>query len=96
MTEAEHTPYRPSNGTEGAEFMSEWCFQCERDREYLNDEDKGNPCEIIARTFAYNVDHQEYPKEWRYKEGRPICTAFIPAGEAVPVPPCTRTEDMFE
>ena len=95
MTPAEHIPYRPSNGTEGGSFMCDWCCKCERDRKYQEDEDKGEPCDILSRTFVFDIDDPEYPVEWIYKDGQPTCTAFIPAGDAVPAPRCTRTEDMF-
>lgn len=94
--QADDVPYRPSNGTEGEMFMNAWCFRCERDR----DED----CDILARSFAFNVDDPRYPKEWVCKwvaadDGFPSpiprCTAFWPLGEPLPTPRCQRTADMF-
>lgn len=59
--------------------------------------DDNEKCEIIALTFALDVDHPAYPKEWTFDaDGQPCCTAFIPAGEEVPPPRCTKTVDMFE
>lgn len=88
--------YRPSNGTEGADFMNQWCCRCERDREYQQDETQGEPCEILGRTFSFNVEDAEYPREWCYKDGKPTCTDFVPAGDEVPRKPCPLTEDMFK
>lgn len=31
---------------------------------------------IIADTFALDIDDPAYPREWRYDDGRPVCTAF--------------------
>lgn len=81
--------YRPSTGTEGFAFLCEWCARCERDR----DED----CPIVAATFRLDVHEPGYPAEWCIDAaGRPQCTAFVPEGEPVPPPRCSRTLDMFE
>lgn len=97
--------YRPSNGTEGDFFFAGWCTKCARDKHLREDtafEDTfeggdDDLCEILGRTFVYNVEDSEYPKEWQYgKDGQPCCTAFIPKGEPIPVPRCTLTVDMFE
>ena len=68
-------PYRPSNGTEGAIFMSRWCDRCERDRDFRDND--GDSCPIAAATMIYRRTDPEYPKEWREDgpEG-PRCTAF--------------------
>lgn len=95
-------PYRPSNGTEGECFMAEWCDQCERDsafqHEHWRDEDRAGSiegCSIMAKTMVYSEADPEYPKEWCHKDGRPICTAFVPLGEKVPELPCTKTINLF-
>ena len=92
--------YRPSNGTEGMCFFEGWCERCARDKEMS----EGKPfdecsddevCSIIADTFAFDVDDERYPREWIYDEnGEPCCTAFIPAGEPIPVRDTT-TLDLF-
>ena len=63
--------YRPSNGSEGDWFMAEFCDQCAKD-----DVDNNKLCDILTRTYAYDVDDKGYPKEWTYDEGIPVCTAF--------------------
>jgi hypothetical protein len=63
--------YRPSNGAEGLDFMVEWCDKCSKD----NYPDKPL-CPIIAATFSFKVDDPGYPNEWRYVDGKPVCTAF--------------------
>ena len=75
MSGAERVPYRPSNGSEGADFMANWCDRCERDRAFR--EDDGDSCEIAAATMIYASTHPKYPTEWREDgpEG-PRCTAF--------------------
>jgi hypothetical protein len=63
--------YRPSNGTEGLYFMAQWCDKCTKDNY------PGEPlCPIIADTFSLKVSDPRYPDEWRYDEGKPVCTAF--------------------
>jgi len=65
------SPYRPSNGTEGEIFMAYFCDQC------IHDNYPDEPlCEIIANTTVFDVDEPNYPKEWIFKNGRPLCTKF--------------------
>lgn len=88
----EETPvqrrYRPSNGTEGEIFMSAFCYQCAR---HTEDE----PCSILGLMLALDIDSESYPPELVKVNGQPLCTAFIPEGEPVPMPRCTQTIDMF-
>lgn len=85
--------YRPSCGSEGADFIDRWCCACERD--------KHEDCPIVAATMAFDVDHPRYPSEWVYDaEADPLaespkCTAFIPLGDPLPVPRCTETAELF-
>ncbi len=69
--------YRPSCGTEGADFMLYWCGRCERDRGTREDPVFGEGCPIAAATMAHQIDDPKYPREWREDgpEG-PRCTAF--------------------
>ena len=70
--------YRPSNGTEGMGFYENWCSRCRHDRP--EDEDGG--CDILRRTFAFQVADEQYPDEWTYDEGgSSCCTAFEEAGK---------------
>lgn len=93
--------YRPSNGTEGEFFFNAWCCQCARDKAMregisIDECDDNERCDIIAMTFALDVDDPDYPQDWQFsKEGQPCCTAFIQAGEPIPAPRCEKTMDMF-
>ena len=70
-------PYRPSNGTEGMDFMEEWCFRCKREPE-----DPTVPgCPILSDTFFYEKSDPRYPKEWVRDEQGPRCTAFDAKGD---------------
>jgi len=52
-------------------------------------------CEIIGATMRFNVEDENYPREWQYdKNGQPCCTAYIEAGESIPFID-TRTGDLF-
>lgn len=83
--------YRPSNGTEGECFIGHWCCNCERDADSEN-----NPCQILGRTYHFDIDDPEYPTEWIRDETGPKCTAFIPLGDPLPTPRCEKTIDMFQ
>lgn len=86
------TPYQPSNGTEGDCFYCSFCEHCERDAQYSDDTPELG-CQILADTFAFNVDDPRYPKEWVYdKDGLPTCTAYTKIGAYR----CNKTVDMFE
>lgn len=85
---AAHKLYRPSSGTEGADFITEWCCECERD---INED-----CPILANSFAYNIDEPGYPQEWRYGKSGPECTAYVERGKPIPNPIDTLTPDLFD
>ena len=70
---ANWTPYRPSNGTEGDAFIAHFCDRCTKDSEE-------SPCPIIGRTMAYDVDDPNYPTEWVESDEGATCTAFEPEG----------------
>lgn len=65
--------YQPSNGTEGDIFMSEFCFKCVK---MPKSPEAENQCEIFYRTQCYSVEDKEYPEQWRYEHGKPVCSAF--------------------
>jgi hypothetical protein len=67
-------PYRPANGMDGAVFMSRFCDQCERDRDFR--ENDGDSCPIAAASVAFDVTDHQYPTEWVEDAGGPRCTAF--------------------
>lgn len=95
-TNVQPRPYRPSNGSEGIDFHNAWCAHCARDAAMREDDhaDPANGCWIIAATFAYQIGHPKYPREWIYGEdGRPRCTAFT-TDPSRPVR-CDRTPDLF-
>jgi len=70
--------YRPSNGTEGECFHESYCYQCIHERwvhrqNENKDEDK---CDIWNRALLHEPNEEEYPVEWTYKNGTPVCTSF--------------------
>lgn len=87
--------WEPSNGTEGYAFIESWCGQCQRDKSMregvdFDECDDNECCPIIAASFRGEA------KEWQYdKNGQPCCTAFVPAGDTVPLPKDNLTIDMF-
>lgn len=65
--------FQPCNGTHGDCFRSAWCDQCVK---HPHDMDAKGQCFILLSTMAWNIDDPEYPEEWQYKDGEPVCTAF--------------------
>ena len=55
--------YLPSNGTEGMEFMAEFCDNCY----------KFKNCTILLKPMF-----GQQPKQWIYKNDKPVCTSFNP------------------
>ena len=55
--------YLPSNGTEGMIFMAEFCENCYKEKQ----------CTILTRALIC-----EQPKQWIYKNNKPVCTSFNP------------------
>lgn len=97
-------PYRPANGTEGEIFYEQNCARCLGERAYResNFEDGSLGCPILARSYAFDVDDPNYPKEWvrddvPYDEpDNARCTAFKEdRGQEIPPPRCTETPDLF-
>lgn len=76
-------PYRPANGTEGLLFYDAWCLRCQRDESYRQDQNSGDPCDILTRSFAFAIDDPDYPVEWIEDDvewptpSNPRCTAFL-------------------
>ena len=79
-------PYRPANGTDGVLFDEAWCAHCQRDAGYRADECNGEPCDILSRSFVYDIGEPEYPAEWIQDDvpfpepSSPRCTAFVAIG----------------
>lgn len=68
------SPYRPSNGTEGMDFMCHYCENCINQHPDPNNKKQ---CDIAARAWWYSISEEKYPKEWQYKDDQGICTAFV-------------------
>lgn len=66
--------YRPSNGTEGIEFMNRWCFRCAHG---VPDADGWPLCEVLAASFCFPLGDEGYPHELIYSDIGPRCTAFV-------------------
>lgn len=69
--------YRPSNGTEGMRFMEAFCDQClhqNPDPDPVHT--KAKNCKICLAAMCYSPWESQYPKEWRYVNGQPTCTAW--------------------
>lgn len=89
-------PYRPSNGSEGEAFFDALCSRCARDAAFRATNYEGDGalgCPILAATFALNLDHPDYPKEWIEDDAGARCTAFT-TDPTMPTR-CDKTVDMF-
>lgn len=87
------TPFLPSNGTEGADFMDLWCGRCVRDKVmngtmYFDDATDADLCPILAASYRGAV------AEWIEDVTGPRCTAFVPDTEHAQEVD-TRTMDLF-
>ena len=67
------TLYQPSNGTEGEIFWSFFCHRCIR---HPISHDAKSQCQILGKTFQYSTTDPEYPTQWHYKNGQPLCSSF--------------------
>lgn len=73
-------PYRPSNGTEGCWFESQFCDRCAKENV-----SKEQFCHIHNRAILYDLTEQggangvevRFPTEWVEIDGKPQCTAFV-------------------
>lgn len=65
--------YQPSNGSEGEWFHSRWCYKCAK---FPHSMTAQKQCMIVCRTQIYKTEDKEYPREWRYVNDVPTCTAF--------------------
>lgn len=68
------SPYRPSNGAEGMDFMTRYCENCARVSK------DGSACRILVRTQLNEIDDPDYPSEWIEDADGPRCTAFRRGG----------------
>lgn len=68
--------YCPSNGSEGSQFLEEYCMNC---LHCDPDPDGKKQCEIMLATMCYYPPDPRYPVEWQYDAlGHPKCTKHVP------------------
>lgn len=73
-------PYRPSNGTEGDCFLSNYCAHCLYDHPHPEKEPK---CDILTASMCFGKDEPGYPQEWvwamsdRFDGVYPTCTKYV-------------------
>lgn len=58
--------------------MEDHCCRCFRERAMTNPKGEGKTCSIVGRAMAFDIDDKEYPREWRYVNGKPTCTKHVP------------------
>lgn len=69
--------YRPSNGTEGMSFIDTYCYNCIHGKYEHTADTNDKPCDILSRSFLFDLNDKEYPEEWQYDDsGNPICTEW--------------------
>jgi len=86
-------PYMPANGTEGCDFEDAWCAHCKNrngdggwEDEFGNDVE--GRCHLLDKAF-----YAEQPTEWKWRNGKPVCTAY--RKDADNPPRCPLTMEMF-
>lgn len=68
--------YRPSNGTEGSWFESQFCDRCA-----LEDAAAEKWCDIHGSAEAFYTWEDGFPRDyWVYFNGKPTCLAFRERG----------------
>jgi hypothetical protein len=67
--------YCPSNGTEGASFLEQFCMNCL----HCDPDPNGKKqCEIMLMTMMVYPNDPRYPREWKYDAlGHPTCTKHV-------------------
>ena len=73
--------YRPANGADSMAFMERFCWRCKHDQKYQITQAAEDGCRILADTMAFDIDDPEYPDEWIYQDGNPVCTKFEEASD---------------
>lgn len=68
-------PYQPSNSSDGDWFLNKFCMKC---KNCDPDSEGEKQCNILMRSMVYSISDPEYPKEWVYKDGEPICKSHEP------------------
>jgi len=76
MTDREGKLYKPYSGEEGRAFEAQFCEQCKRDQKYWETMDGSDGCQIHTLALCFDPKDPEFPKEWIYQNGKPLCTAF--------------------
>ena len=71
--------YRPSNGTEGHWFESQWCNRCVKE----------SGCTILTGAYA-----GKSPKQWVEGDDGPRCTSFQDHKRPTSFR-CKKTDDLF-
>lgn len=82
--------YQPASSVEYDNFCKRFCENCECDRKYRETGHHG--CDILGDALLYEIHAEQYPKEWTYKNLKPVCTAFKEVGRPYR---CDKTIDMF-
>ena len=73
--------YIPSNGTDFEIFMESWCFRC-----------RVEPiCKILSKAVACGGEIRQF----KIKEGRPVCTSFFHKANITYILRCKKTIDLF-
>jgi hypothetical protein len=65
--------FSPSNSDHGEWFHEQFCYKCAKNPRSI---DAKNQCMIWLSAMAFRIEEKEYPKQWRYVDGKPTCTAF--------------------
>jgi len=88
--------YTPSSGTEGADFIDQWCGKCALDKAANGEKDfdacsDDELCQILAASFRGEA------VEWsELEDGTLKCMKFDPLEKPTPRDLDDRTVDMFE
>jgi hypothetical protein len=72
------TPFRPSNASQVNAsqvyaFEESYCHRCYRFRHLIG---RSPQCSILMSVSFCYEEEPEYPRQWQYQDGQPVCTSF--------------------
>lgn len=65
-------------------FEAGFCNRCEREKQWREDPDGAEGCDIHIRALAFSTTDPGFPAEWIIDAKGERCTAFVEEGKPLP------------